>query len=47
MIGARRLLLFISLLLAICLTACGRRGSPVPPGPPDQVIFPKTYPVVP
>ena len=34
------------LALAICagLVGCGKKDSPVPPGPPDQVKFPKLYP---
>lgn len=26
------------------LAACGKRGSPSPPGPADQIIYPRTYP---
>ncbi len=33
------------ILLALAgLAACGKVGYPVPPGPPDQVIYPRTYP---
>jgi len=32
------------LLATLALGACGRKGPPVPPGPPDQVIYPRTYP---
>jgi hypothetical protein len=32
------------LALALTLTACGKKGPPVPPGPPDKVIYPKAYP---
>jgi hypothetical protein len=36
------------LVLAVCaavlLTGCGRRGAPLPPGPPSAVIYPHTYP---
>jgi predicted small lipoprotein YifL len=32
------------LLILLTLTACGKRGSPQPPGPPDQVTYPKVYP---
>ena len=31
-------------LLASLLAGCGKKGSPVPPGPPDQVTYPRTYP---
>jgi len=32
-------------LLAIgLLAACGKKGPPEPPGPPDKIIYPKSYP---
>lgn len=31
-------------LALLALTACGKKGAPVPPGPPDQIIYPKIYP---
>jgi hypothetical protein len=32
-------------LLALgLLVACGKVGAPRPPGPPDQVTFPRVYP---
>ena len=34
------LLLAVGLLLA----GCGRKGWPLPPGPPDQITFPRSYP---
>jgi hypothetical protein len=34
----------LCLVMLLALGACGKRGSPVPPGPPDQVIYPRTYP---
>ncbi len=37
-----RLVLLLALLLP--LAACGRKGAPHPPGPPDQIIYPKSYP---
>jgi hypothetical protein len=30
--------------LALLLAACGRAGDIRPPGPPDQVTFPRVYP---
>jgi len=27
------------------LAGCGKKGPPDPPGPPDKVIYPKSYPV--
>ena len=40
---------FLALALTLAMTlgllvACGKKGPPQPPGPPDQVIYPKTYP---
>jgi len=33
------------LLLALCLlAACGKKGDPVPAGPQDEVIWPRSYP---
>ena len=26
------------------LAACGKKGPPDPPGPPDKIIYPKSYP---
>lgn len=38
------LLLLAAIILSLPLSACGRKGAPRPPGPPDQVIYPKGYP---
>ncbi len=38
------LALMALLLLATGLAACGKKASPTPPGPPDQVTYPRTYP---
>jgi len=35
---------FAFLLLCFGLAACGKIGDPSPPGPPDQIIYPKIYP---
>jgi hypothetical protein len=32
------------LALACILAACGKKNAPTPPGPPDQITFPRTYP---
>jgi predicted small lipoprotein YifL len=38
-----RTILTLTLALGL-LAACGKKGPPAPPGPPDQVIYPKVYP---
>ncbi len=32
------------LVALIALAACGKKGSPVPPGPGNEIVFPKQYP---
>ena len=32
------------LALAVAVAGCGKKGPPSPPGPADQIIFPKAYP---
>ena len=32
------------LAAALALAACGKKAAPLPPGPPDQVTYPHTYP---
>ena len=32
------------LLALLALAACGKRGSPVAPGPASEITYPKTYP---
>jgi len=34
----------LSLAALMLLTACGAKNPPDPPGPTDQVTYPKTYP---
>ncbi len=36
--------LMAALMLLLALAACGKKGPIVPPGPPDQIIFPRSYP---
>lgn len=38
-----RALLALTIALAV-LAGCGKKGLPDPPGPPDKIIYPKTYP---
>ena len=28
----------------LMLAACGKKGPPVPPGPQDQITYPRAYP---
>jgi predicted small lipoprotein YifL len=37
-------ILFITIMLALALAGCGRRGSPTPPGPASDVTYPHVYP---
>lgn len=35
----------VLVVLAFALLAgCGRKGPPSPPGPPEDVIYPRVYP---
>jgi predicted small lipoprotein YifL len=35
----------VVLVVALGLLAgCGKKGPPEPPGPPDQITYPKSYP---
>jgi len=36
--------LVLLLAAALALTACGKKGPPLPAGPPDQITWPKPYP---
>ncbi|MGG5811315.1 LPS translocon maturation chaperone LptM [Falsiroseomonas sp. CW058] len=36
--------LAVLLVAALALAACGRAGNIRPPGPPDQVTWPRVYP---
>jgi predicted small lipoprotein YifL len=40
----RSALLLALLVASLALASCGKRGPPAPPGPPDQVIWPRVYP---
>ncbi|RYI99930.1 MAG: hypothetical protein EON47_15295, partial [Acetobacteraceae bacterium] len=41
--GMRQAVLLL-LALAVPLAGCGRAGPPRPPGPKDQIIYPRGYP---
>jgi hypothetical protein len=34
----------LSLFLCFAVCACGKKGFPSPPGPGDQVTYPRVYP---
>jgi len=36
--------LLLALLGALTLAACGKRGPPAPPGPPNEITYPRPYP---
>jgi predicted small lipoprotein YifL len=37
------MVLALTVVLSL-LAACGKKGPPEPPGPPDKITFPKVYP---
>jgi predicted small lipoprotein YifL len=34
----------LTVLIALSLAGCGRRGAPSPPGPASAVTYPQSYP---
>ena len=40
----RPILALLLLVSALGLAACGKRGDPSPPGPGDQITYPRPYP---
>jgi predicted small lipoprotein YifL len=40
----RAALVLAVVLGVIMLAACGKKGPPSPPGPPDQITYPRRYP---
>ena len=40
----RRIFLLVALSVSVSLAGCGKKGPPNPAGPPDQIIYPKSYP---
>ncbi len=39
------MLLVVAVGLSLPLAGCGRKGAPRPPGPTNQIIYPKSYPI--
>lgn len=31
-------------LMLVALAACGKRGGPAPPGPAEEITYPRVYP---
>jgi predicted small lipoprotein YifL len=43
--GPVRALMLLAILLApLVLASCGKKGPPEPPGPPNKVTWPRSYP---
>ena len=40
----RAVLLALAAGTLLVVAACGKRGPPSPPGPPEEIIYPRTYP---
>lgn len=38
------MVLALALGLTTALAACGKKGPPDPPGPADQITYPRSYP---
>lgn len=34
----------VAFLALTLLAACGKKGGPVPPGPANEIVYPRTYP---
>jgi hypothetical protein len=40
----RMMTLAAVVLVPLLVAACGKKAAPEPPGPPDQITYPHTYP---
>ena len=40
----RLTLLLLSLLAPLMVASCGKKGPPSPPGPANDITYPRTYP---
>ena len=36
--------IYILACVATLLAACGKKGAPIPPGPSNEIIYPRQYP---
>ena len=43
-VAGMRIGLAALVMLGALLAGCGKIGPPKPPGPPDQITYPKSYP---
>jgi hypothetical protein len=42
--GLKGVVIAVLLLGVLLITGCGKKGPPSPPGPHDEVVWPRTYP---
>jgi predicted small lipoprotein YifL len=42
--GGMRHFWLLAIVCALALTACGKKGAPDPPGPQNEITWPKVYP---
>lgn len=40
----RAVLVALALAALVSVAACGKRGGPVPPGPANEITYPRVYP---
>jgi predicted small lipoprotein YifL len=40
----RAALALLMVVLPLVLAGCGKKGPPSPPGPPEEIIYPRVYP---
>jgi predicted small lipoprotein YifL len=39
-----RIVVLLAMVVALALSGCGKKGPPSPPGPPDKITWPRSYP---
>ena len=42
--GGLRWMVLVLLLVVLTLACCGKKGPPDPPGPPNEITWPRMYP---